>query len=1023
MHSDEELIDQSIALASSWQTYANNLHLEFDKEFYSIMNSIQMYPQDKILLIELIQIVFVSNNNKRMAHLMDYLLEKYGIAEFFTKTQKALLWLFQHSTKNIPDISVPFFKEYLQHETKKLLVYEDHLDEFLEGKDYQEVKTTVNLLNGMIMNELEAQRAIENYIRELGNPYVETLSVKISAIDADLDLTDFDNSVKRVVHKLTLIFRQSQKYQYKGHQKTIILDMEETTYLPIIIESFKQVLQKEEFKTVKAGLTLQAYLIDAYEILLDVLQWAKKRREAGGEKILIRLVKGSFLKKEYSNSLLKPLPLLTFTQKVHTDAQYKKMAITLLKPEYEEICDINIATHNLFDVAYLFTFAKQNAQLNRLNLEMFEGLNSSLKIAIQAQSKEVLMYSSVLLKNDFTNGIEFLLKRISDLTSQCSFLAHAYRLKLDSTAWKQYKQTFLESLKLLEKSLPQNKKLLCVHEPITDFRDVKNRVWLANALALQKRKGNSPNTLVDDGLKQFLEYKMTKDSFVDWTTQTAWLKSLIVLIQQKRHSFMFALKKDTMSNDKEISLCIDNLIMFIKQIEQLQSGYAFERKEQQLYTLYIDETFAFNDVITLIYSLLFAGHRIVIKGSAHSSSLLFAIEELFVQSKLAADSIFCMVDESKTISTKDFIEKNKKVKKAFYISDISNKELAVRTVFNSSLKHCVDYWGSITLILQEDVYANEKFLQRLMNSKNIKDKNIVFNNKQIETISVKNVKEAVELVNQNSAFMSASIESLDEEEIEYFSKECKVEHLYVNKTVECESKYTLHTKGIKKDFFLPKCDLEVLNWLDYFINIQSLETNSEMPLNPHIKYSTIIEQFELEKSIKERLYGAIKSYDKAFNKYFHLEHEYQHIEIEKNIVRFIPSCRSVIYADKDESVESLLCRIFACKTARISFSVWCQENITVQKFCEQYKGLLFDTPQAVLIQTQKELSDNLLQCDKIIASDIQEFPADVSSKELIVKTASHDGNIELNNYFYEQHLYCLIHKYGIKLDYIKANHC
>lgn len=135
----------------------------------------------------------------------------------------------------------------------------------------------------------------------------------------------------------------------------------------------------------------------------------------------------------------------------------------------------------------------------------------------------------------------------------------------------------------------------------------------------------------------------------------------------------------------------------------------------------------------------------------------------------------------------------------------------------------MDYWGSITLLLQKDVYHDEKFLQRLTNSKNIKDKNILYNNKQIESICVNDVYEAVDLINTNPTYMSASIESLDEEEIEYFSKRCLNSHLYVNKTLECESKYTLYDNSNYSDFFLPKEPFECLHYFGFFTHINALQ--------------------------------------------------------------------------------------------------------------------------------------------------------------------------------------------------------
>lgn len=1013
MHHDGELINETIALASSWQHQANRLHLEFDQEFYSIMNSIQKYPQDKIFLIELLEVIFATQSNKRIAHVLDYLIEKYGIAEFFTKTQKALLFLFQHSTKNIPDVSVPFFQEYIKNEVKKLLVYESQLDEFLERKDYQEVKTTINLMHGLTMNELEAQRAIENYIRELGNPYVKAISVKISSIDSMMDLTDFDGSVERIVHKLTLIFRQAQKYPVNGCNKLVFIEMEESTTLPIIIESFKQLLNKEEFKNFKAGITLQAYLKIALETLENLILWMEERHEKKGEKVIIRLVKGGSLHKEYTACVLKPLPLATFDDKIHTDTQFKKMARRLLEEEFCELCDVHIATHNIFDLAYIYCFAKQKRQLERLSFEMYEGINESLKIAIQNQNKEVITYSSVLLRDDFSNAIGFLVKRIHDLTSSCSFLSHAYRLQVDSDNWIEYKKQFLRSLQTDELNLEQEH-FLCENEPVTDFRTEHNRTWLKSALQ-QYNDGN-------ESLKnkeQTIEFETIQGVSLELDIQQKinWLEELIVDIAKHRKEFVFALKKDVVTNDKEISLAIDALHLFINALKAYGEEFEFNVVSKR-YKIIIDESFAFNDIITLLVSVLMFEHTVILEGNRHIASLLAHLDRLFTQSQRLPKRFFCLYSMIKEHTTVDYvIQKNKRMKKVFYISDISNKELAIRTIFNSSLKNCLDYWGSITLLLQKDVYHDEKFLQRLTNSKNIKDKNILYNNKQIESICVNDVYEAVDLINTNPTYMSASIESLDEEEIEYFSKRCLNSHLYVNKTLECESKYTLYDNSNYSDFFLPKEPFECLHYFGFFTHINALQ----LQITEVKKTQTLLDDLlYLAPFFQDELKAVTCSYEQAYQTIFHQEHEFRHFQIEKSVIRYIKLKRILlVFSDKDD-IKSLLSRMIACRVVGIAFSICCGNNEKLRTFCVQHRSTLFKKEEDLIEEDLNGVEFKVY--DRVLCTAHIE-PIEQIYTSLLIKPVNLDGRVELRNYFKEQRYYSLSHKYGIKTEKQKGELC
>lgn len=358
------------------------------------------------------------------------------------------------------------------------------------------------------------------------------------------------------------------------------------------------------------------------------------------------------------------------------------------------------------------------------------------------------------------------------------------------------------------------------------------------------------------------------------------------------------------------------------------------------------------------------------------------------------------------------------MKKVFYISDISNKELAIRTVFNSALKHCLEYWGSIILLLQEDVYHDEKFLQRLTNSKNIKDKNIIYNNKQIESICVKDVYEAVDLINNNPTFISASIESLDEEEIEYFSKMCLNTHLYVNKTLECESKYSFYDMSNYVDFFLPKEQFECLHYFSFFTHMKPLKENvaeiqkSQLPIDDLISIAP---------SCKDSLQAVVCSYENAYRTIFHQEHEFKHFQIEKSVIRYMKIKRILLVFNDTDEIVSLLSRIIACRVVGVDFSVYCEDNEGLQSFCTTYVAILFKNNSDLIFEASK---DDIVfkEYDRILSTkSIQ--PIEQTDASLLINPVSSDGRVELRNYFKEQRYYSLSHKYGIKTEKGKGHLC
>ena len=99
MTNEQQLIDSSIKLAEKWQNRAIELVSDFDRDFYVKMNKMLEHPKDKALLIELMDQCFRSKSNARIADQIVFLLEKHGMAHFFTTKDKSLLWLFKNFGK------------------------------------------------------------------------------------------------------------------------------------------------------------------------------------------------------------------------------------------------------------------------------------------------------------------------------------------------------------------------------------------------------------------------------------------------------------------------------------------------------------------------------------------------------------------------------------------------------------------------------------------------------------------------------------------------------------------------------------------------------------------------------------------------------------------------------------------------------------------------------------------------------------------------------------------------------------
>ena len=452
MKNEVEIIESAIKLAEKWQNRATQLVSDWDREFYVKMNKMLEHPKDKALLIELMDQCFRCESNARVAEQICFLLEKHGMAHFFTTKDKALLWLFTNFGKLIPSLSVPVFVNQIREDTKTVVIKgeEEPFNKHLIMRKNEGTRVNINLIGEVVLGEEEASERMEKYLKALTNPNIDYISIKISTIYSQINALNFEHTVQVLVEKLTKIYAQAQKYPYIApdgtkSNKFINLDMEEYRDLAITVEVFKRTLDKPEFKDFYAGIVLQAYLPDSFIWQKDLCEWAKTRVQNGGSPIKFRLVKGANMEMEETEASQKHWEMVTYTDKSDTDSNYKRMARYALQKENAPYMHIGTASHNLFELAYATTLAAKNGTSDYHTLEMLEGMSESARLAIKEISKSVILYAPTASKEQFTNAIAYLVRRLDENTGPDNFIRYSFGLTVGSKDWKMQKELFLKS--------------------------------------------------------------------------------------------------------------------------------------------------------------------------------------------------------------------------------------------------------------------------------------------------------------------------------------------------------------------------------------------------------------------------------------------------------------------------------------------------------------------------------------------------------------------------------------------------
>ncbi len=110
-------------------------------------------------------------------------------------------------------------------------------------------------------------------------PDVDYVSVKISALCANLDVLAFDHEVERISSRLETIYEVAASSQPPVF---VNLDMEEYRDLHLTVAAFRRVLDEPRFATLPAGIVIQAYLPDSHDVVDDLLAWVAARHRGGG---------------------------------------------------------------------------------------------------------------------------------------------------------------------------------------------------------------------------------------------------------------------------------------------------------------------------------------------------------------------------------------------------------------------------------------------------------------------------------------------------------------------------------------------------------------------------------------------------------------------------------------------------------------------------------------------------------------------------------------------------------------------
>lgn len=513
--STEDLCQQAIILAALMLTEAQAIQTPKEKLVQDQLARMMEDPLGKVFTTQMTDQCFRSQNPARIANQLVYLINTYGIPQYLAIKAKIQLWAFKFLGPLMPSLLIPLVKRMLRKETASVILPGEpaELAQHMQQRRQEGVRVNLNHLGEAILGENEAQQRLQLYLDDLSKPDVDYISVKISTIDSQLNLLDWENTLTLITDRLKTLFRaaQTHPYCYSDGQKTpkfVNLDMEEYRDLHLTVDAFKRTLDDPEFFDYSAGIVLQSYLPDSFTIQKKLTSWACERVAKGGAPIKIRIVKGANLGMERVEASLRSWPQAPYLTKGEVDANFKRMVVFGCDPQYAKSVHLGIGSHNLFDIAYALLLRAENEVEPYVCFEMLEGMADHIRRVVQSLSGDMLLYCPAATREEFQYAVAYLVRRLDETTAPENFLRQLFSLQAHSSEWTLQGDLFaraceeadevgFDARRTQDRTIPPEKPPFdspFQNEADTDWTLPHNREWANALLSTWKQKTSDANS-------------------------------------------------------------------------------------------------------------------------------------------------------------------------------------------------------------------------------------------------------------------------------------------------------------------------------------------------------------------------------------------------------------------------------------------------------------------------------------------------------------------------------------------------
>lgn len=487
-----------------------------------------------------------------------------------------------------PSLMVKNMKQQIR-QTATLFIVGSNFEEALPviSKNWEDgLAFSMDILGEATLSELEAESYLNQYLQlmdkltlERGNwptkknlqedsfgpiPLVN-ISIKVSSLFSQIKTEAWTYSKVQIKNRLRPLFQKAVK-----NFIFINLDMEQYHYKDLFLEIFKELIMEEDLKHyAHFGIVIQAYLKDSLKDLKELSRFTEQR----GQRITVRLVKGSYWDTEVLLARQNNWPIPVYTRKEDTDANFE----TCLQWLFENPSKIKLAvgSHNIRSIACALAWHKIQPSL-QLEFQVLYGMGETLAHNLKKMGYCVRFYCGI---GELIPGMSYLVRRLLENSANQSFILNSFIQNKPAEELLASPQIKLKQKPLMEiTKVSTNKIKKFENHPLLDFSQKDKREKFQQALDYWEPKFPMEVPLILEGQEVKTQKIFTREnpSRTDQIISQSFFakKDQAELAIQYTHSFF---KKWKLYPAQDRIACLRKLAELIKQKEfELSALQVFE---------------------------------------------------------------------------------------------------------------------------------------------------------------------------------------------------------------------------------------------------------------------------------------------------------------------------------------------------------------------------------------------------------------------------------------------------------------